>query len=96
MPASYVPVNHGPVILRIACIFLNVVARGGTVRWNRHITPDFFLATSWLHDLIYTGPRTDKRQTIYNLQFSKLKQPRPQDANRRLAPGIQIESKSVL
>jgi hypothetical protein len=33
-------------------IFLNVVARGGTVRWNRHITPDLCLATSWLHDLI--------------------------------------------
>jgi hypothetical protein len=35
-------------------IFLNVVARGGTVRWNRYITPDLCLATSWLHDLIYT------------------------------------------
>jgi hypothetical protein len=34
-------------------IFLNVVARGGTVRWNRYITPDLCLATSWLHDLIY-------------------------------------------
>jgi hypothetical protein len=30
-----------------------VVAKGGTVRWNRHITPDLCLATSWLHDLIY-------------------------------------------
>jgi hypothetical protein len=29
-----------------------VVARGGTVRWNRYITPDLCLATSWLHDLI--------------------------------------------
>jgi hypothetical protein len=35
-------------------IFLNVVARCGTVRWNRYITPDLCLATSWLHDLIYT------------------------------------------
>jgi hypothetical protein len=34
-------------------IFLNVVARGGTVGWNRHITPDLCLATSWQHDLIY-------------------------------------------
>jgi hypothetical protein len=40
--------------VRIAfTIFLNVVARGGTVRWNRYITPDLCLATSWLHDLIY-------------------------------------------
>jgi hypothetical protein len=31
----------------------NVMARGGTVSWNRHITPDLCLATSWLHDLIY-------------------------------------------
>jgi hypothetical protein len=37
-------------------IFLNVVARGGTVRWNRHITPDLCLATSWLHDLIHVLP----------------------------------------
>jgi hypothetical protein len=38
-------------------IFLNVVARGGTctVRWNRYITPDLCLATSWLHDLIYSN-----------------------------------------
>jgi hypothetical protein len=34
-------------------IFLNVVAKGGTVRWNWHITPDVCLATSWLHNLIY-------------------------------------------
>jgi hypothetical protein len=33
--------------------FLNIVAKGGTVRWNWHITPDLCLATSWLHDLIY-------------------------------------------
>jgi hypothetical protein len=32
--------------------FLNVVAKGGTARWNRHITPDLYFATSWLHDLI--------------------------------------------
>jgi hypothetical protein len=36
----------------IDSIFLNVVARGGTVRWNRYITPDLCFATSWLHDLI--------------------------------------------
>jgi hypothetical protein len=34
--------------------FLNVVAIGDTIRWNRHITPDLCLATSWLHDLMYT------------------------------------------
>jgi hypothetical protein len=39
-------------IFRTDCvtIFLNVVAKGGTVRWNWHITPDLCLATSWLHD----------------------------------------------
>jgi hypothetical protein len=35
-------------------IFNAVVARGGTLRWNRYITPDLCLATSWLRDLIYT------------------------------------------
>jgi hypothetical protein len=35
-------------------INLLYMARGGTVRWNRYITPDLCLATSWLHDLIYT------------------------------------------
>jgi 5-deoxy-D-glucuronate isomerase len=32
--------------------YLNVMAKGGTVRWNRHITPDLCLATSWLYELI--------------------------------------------
>jgi hypothetical protein len=43
---------HSPVGVRTDCvtIFLNVVARGGTVRWNRYITSDLCLATSWLHD----------------------------------------------
>jgi hypothetical protein len=43
-----------PIRTDCVTIFLNVVARGGTVRWNRHITPDLCLATSWLHALIYT------------------------------------------
>jgi hypothetical protein len=45
-------------------IFLNVVARGGTVRWNRYITPDLCLATSWLHDLIYTLQYTEAEQLL--------------------------------
>jgi hypothetical protein len=42
----------GHICTDCVTIFINVVARGGTVRWNRHITPDLCLATSWLHDLI--------------------------------------------
>jgi hypothetical protein len=42
-------------------IFINVVAKGGTVKWNWHTTPDLCLATSWLHDLIY-------HHNIYDLQ----------------------------
>jgi hypothetical protein len=45
--------RHGHIRTDCVTIFLNVVATGGTVRWNRHITPDLCLATSWLHDLIY-------------------------------------------
>jgi hypothetical protein len=45
--------NLSPIRTDCVTIFLNVVARGGTVRWNRHITPDLCLATLWLHDLIY-------------------------------------------
>jgi hypothetical protein len=41
-----------PICTDCVAIFLNVVAKGGTVRWNWHITPDLCLATSWLHDLI--------------------------------------------
>jgi hypothetical protein len=44
-----------PICTDCVTIFLNVVARDGTVRWNRYITPDLCLATSWLHDLIYHG-----------------------------------------
>jgi hypothetical protein len=48
---------HSTVIpIRTDCVLpssFNVVAKCGTVRWNRHITPDLCLATSWLHDLIY-------------------------------------------
>jgi hypothetical protein len=39
-----------PIRTDCVTIFLNVVA----VRWNWHITPDLCLATSWLHDLIYS------------------------------------------
>jgi hypothetical protein len=40
--------------IRTDCVtILLVVAKGGNVRWNWHITPDLCLATSWLHDLIY-------------------------------------------
>jgi hypothetical protein len=42
-----------PIRTDCVTIFLNVVARGGTVIWNRHITPDLCLVTSWLLDLIY-------------------------------------------
>jgi hypothetical protein len=51
----YGVIERGRSPLRTDCvtIFLNVVARGGTVRWNRLNTPDLCLATSWLHDLIY-------------------------------------------
>jgi hypothetical protein len=42
-----------PIRTDCVTIFLNVVAKGGTVRWNWHIIPDLCLATSWLHDLIY-------------------------------------------
>jgi hypothetical protein len=39
-----------PIRTDCVTLFLNVVARGGTVRWNWHITHDLCLATSWLHD----------------------------------------------
>jgi hypothetical protein len=46
--------GHSPFVrIALPCIFLNVVAKCGTVRWNWHITPDLCLVTSWLHDLIY-------------------------------------------
>jgi hypothetical protein len=43
--------------IRTDCIttFLKIVAKGGTIRWNWHITPDLCLATSWLHNLIYVS-----------------------------------------
>jgi hypothetical protein len=41
-----------PIRADCVTIFLNVVAKGGTVRWKWHITPDLCLATLWLHDLI--------------------------------------------
>jgi hypothetical protein len=52
----YVVIQRRAFPIRTDCdtIFLNVVARCGTVRWNRHITPDLCLAISWLHDLINT------------------------------------------
>jgi hypothetical protein len=34
---------------------LIVVARGGTVRWNRHITPDLCLATSQCRFLLLSN-----------------------------------------
>jgi hypothetical protein len=40
-----------PIRTDCVSIFRNVVVKGGTVRWNRHITSDLCLATSWLHDL---------------------------------------------
>jgi hypothetical protein len=33
-----------PIRTDCITIFLNVVAKGGTVRWNWHITPDLCLA----------------------------------------------------
>jgi hypothetical protein len=47
------PARVFPIRTDCITIFLNVVDKGGTVRWNWHITPDLCLATSWLHDLIY-------------------------------------------
>jgi hypothetical protein len=32
--------------------------KGGTIRWNWHITPDLCLATSWLHNLIWLQTTT--------------------------------------
>jgi hypothetical protein len=45
-----------PIRTDCVTIFLNVVAKGGNVRWNWHITPDLYLATSWLHDF-QRGPK---------------------------------------
>jgi hypothetical protein len=45
-----------PIRTDCVTIFLNVVGKGGTAIWNWPITSDLCLATSWLHDLIYTPP----------------------------------------
>jgi hypothetical protein len=44
-----------PIRTDCVTIFLNVVAKGGTVIWNWHIASDLCLATSWLRDLIYNA-----------------------------------------
>jgi hypothetical protein len=49
IPSFIVPLAF-PIRTDCVTIFLDVVAKGGTVRWNWHITPDFCLAASWLHD----------------------------------------------
>jgi hypothetical protein len=59
-----------PIRTDCVTIFLNVVAKGGTMRWNRHITPDLCLATSWLHDLIYVNQLGAKGYTLRNRSFS--------------------------
>jgi hypothetical protein len=45
----------------------------GTVRWNRHISPDLCLATSWLHDLIYYGTVSGSFSGSFNVMPGLLK-----------------------
>jgi hypothetical protein len=60
------------------------VAKGRTIRWNWHITPDLCLATSWLHDLIHSNVISMLNETAIELSNGRGLTQTPSTASRNL------------